>query len=107
MDGQPSGVGLTKLFLMYRVELKVSFSASSKTTVKEVPNVPCGVERLPVLQSRGAHPVRKFLMYRVELKAYQAIKILYADTPVPNVPCGVESLPAIQIPAHASRVESS
>ena len=58
------------LFLMYRVELKVSFAsvlASACASVR-VPNVPCGVES-PLL-----FPLRQvflsFLTYRVELKVY-------------------------------------
>ena len=56
------------MFLMYRVELKVSSCKLSSWEVEKVPNVPCGVESVSKAQTGSMH-----------------------DICVPNVPCGVES----------------
>ncbi len=55
-----------RMFLMYRVELKVR-KPTFLTSPNGVPNVPCGVERLDAVDG--------FIRYSA----------------VPNVPCGVES----------------
>jgi hypothetical protein len=55
------------MFLMYRVELKVS--------------------RLEVM----THSFSLFLMYRVELKEHLLRRLVAIYGNVPNVPCGVES----------------
>ena len=54
---------------MYRVELKAFPSLLCASPISQVPNVPCGVERLKCL--------------RIKLDTIA----------VPNVPCGVESDP--------------
>ena len=76
---------------MYRVELKDGVAEYLGGKVENVPNVPCGVERL--ISVRG--PLRNanmFLMYRVELKGENAFpRNRDISLPVPNVPCGVES----------------
>ena len=62
------------MFLMYRVELKATYSHNSKTF--------CGIE---------------FLMYRVELKDGPARELKAEGTnSVPNVPCGVEREVSLQ-----------
>jgi hypothetical protein len=58
---------------MYRVEFKKRMSF---TTLKAVPNVPCGVESLSYC--RGKKEKGQFLMYRVELKVMRyAWKYIY------------------------------
>ena len=54
---------------MYRVELKEASALQTSSAQREslVPNVPCGVERLPKQDTS------------------------FVGTGVPNVPCGVES----------------
>ena len=54
------------LFLMHRVELKAVTFASVLLARANVPNAPCGVERLFAVVGCGCW--RKFLMHRVELK---------------------------------------
>ncbi len=54
---------------MYRVELKAKSTEKAKVeTGSNVPNVPCGVERI-VYFSRDNEDI-EFLMYRVELKGF-------------------------------------
>ena len=66
---QPYGrFGLVSLFLMYRVELKVTSNSPSPSAF------------FPL-----------FLMYRVELKAHRGRGLHPHQEGVPNVPCGVES----------------
>ena len=77
------------LFLMYRVELKESIVPGLFRTVTLVPNVPCGVERMILVNF--ANVPCEFLMYRVELKAFLLILQILPIYLVPNVPCGVES----------------
>ncbi len=55
------------LFLMYRVELKVSRHQSQAVSIFSVPNVPCGFERRKHI-AVGLGVFAQFLMYRVELK---------------------------------------
>ncbi len=77
------------LFLMHRVELKVSSSLERKISrtvpnapcgverlqevlsecrhIRFVPNAPCGVERKRAIHHQSLNPL-KFLMHRVELK---------------------------------------
>ena len=52
---------------MYRVELKDLHIKHKQGSKKQVPNVPCGVERNEEVGTVKA--VIQFLMYRVELKA--------------------------------------
>ena len=56
----------SKLFLMYRVELKVLIPYNHESLALQVPNVPCGVERMMIV---------------LNTNGFEA---------VPNVPCGVE-----------------
>ncbi len=67
------GLGF-RVFLMYRVELKDLQGEGRKTPKHQVPNVPCGVERL---HTHGFNPP--------------------SFPSVPNVPCGVESYPGLFI----------
>ena len=60
-------LGLVLLFLIYRVELKVSLKTFFCILFRTVPNLPCGVESC--LLSRSGHFFKN----------------------VPNLPCGVES----------------
>ena len=55
-------------FLMYRVELKDDWLKEGKGEIWDVPNVPCGVERILLLAP--TFPCILFLMYRVELKDF-------------------------------------
>ena len=55
-----------------------------------VPNLPCGVERLP-LTPEAFVLKEKFLIYRVELKEIQLDDGSVVVEYVPNLPCGVES----------------
>ncbi len=66
---KPSAINL---FLMYRVELKEEESKLSRIVdyLRDVPNVPCGVER----------------------GGGEGLQLYLSTTNVPNVPCGVESL---------------
>ena len=54
-------------FLMYRVELKVTFRRKKPLSPSPVPNVPCGVESRVKWRSLITNRW-VFLMYRVELK---------------------------------------
>ena len=108
------------MFLMYRVELKVT-PLSTSGTLWPVPNVPCGVESPHLIKAHWPDPYG-FLMYRVELKvivgvgyyqvSYTNLFLMYRvelkdsmpdDFPVsmiwlvPNVPCGVESRKSSQL----------
>ena len=60
------------MFLMHRVELKVSFRRFG-VFHREVPNAPCGVESY-VVQCMVNYIV-EFLMHRVELKVVKGLSI--------------------------------
>ncbi len=86
--------------------------SSTSARSEEVPNVPCGVERLHQERTFSENasflmyrvelkveslsssnlPKYPFLMYRVELKARVGKEREGLEVFVPNVPCGVESL---------------
>ena len=75
---------------MYRVELKVGFSASI-SFISTLPFLMYRVELKAGSPRDAFQPPVLFLMYRVELKGTSSGRALPFSPVVPNVPCGVES----------------